>query len=250
MLHAAGNASQDVLPDSALSGQAISLAQTLFPGAPHASAHGDVRVWQETPFPEGSVDGCRVTITHLSMSTHIGTHVDVPRHFFADGKTVDEYALERFIRPAVVASVAREGIVAVTAAELETALPEVHPGDTVLLSFGYANRFRKREYLSHPYLSDDAAEYLVSLRIGALGVDVMTPDMPTHHRPPNFQFPVHRTLLSNDVLIFENLGAGIDAIAGQRVLLVAPPVPIEGADGAFLAPVAFPSASVSSLSTS
>ncbi len=229
------------MPDNPFSGQAISLAQTLTDGATHNPAHGDVRVWQEYPFPEGFLAGCTVSLTHVSMSTHIGTHVDAPRHFLAEGKAVDDYALERFIRPAVAASVAREGVVPVTAAELKEALPEVHPGDTVLLSFGYASRYRDPEdYLSHPYLSDDAADYLVSLRIGALGVDLITPDMPANSRSEDFDFPVHRALLGNDILIIENLGPGIDEIIGQRVLLVAPPVPIEGADGAFLAPVAFP----------
>jgi kynurenine formamidase len=35
-------------------------------------------------------------ITQISMSTHQGTHLDAPYHFFDDGKTVDQIPLERF----------------------------------------------------------------------------------------------------------------------------------------------------------
>lgn len=36
-------------------------------------------------------------LTAFSMSAHNGTHVDAPRHFIPDGKTVDELALEAFV---------------------------------------------------------------------------------------------------------------------------------------------------------
>ena len=33
--------------------------------------------------------------TVLTLNTHIGTHIDAPRHFLADGGPVDELALDR-----------------------------------------------------------------------------------------------------------------------------------------------------------
>src|SRR3990172_10406911 len=41
--------------------------------------------------------------TVLTISSHIGTHIDAPRHFYADGEPVDRMALERVVmREAVV----------------------------------------------------------------------------------------------------------------------------------------------------
>jgi arylformamidase len=34
-------------------------------------------------------DSCNAS--HLSFSNHLGTHVDAPRHFVVDGKSVDHY---------------------------------------------------------------------------------------------------------------------------------------------------------------
>ncbi len=39
----------------------------------------------------------------LSYSSHVGTHVDAPSHFFANGATIDQLPLSTFIVPALVA---------------------------------------------------------------------------------------------------------------------------------------------------
>jgi arylformamidase len=44
--------------------------------------------------------------TVLTLNTHIGTHIDAPRHFLSDGGPVDELALDRLVmRDAVVLDV-------------------------------------------------------------------------------------------------------------------------------------------------
>ena len=44
--------------------------------------------------------------TVLTLNTHIGTHIDAPRHFLADGAAVDELPLDRLVmREAVVLDV-------------------------------------------------------------------------------------------------------------------------------------------------
>ena len=48
-------------------------------------------------------------ITQISMSTHQGTHLDVPYHFYDDGKTVDQMPLDRFYGPAVLVDLAPGG---------------------------------------------------------------------------------------------------------------------------------------------
>ena len=55
--------------------------------------------------------------TVMTLNTHIGTHIDAPRHFYADGIAVDEWPLDRLVmRDAVVLDVssklAGEGVTA------------------------------------------------------------------------------------------------------------------------------------------
>src|SRR5437763_4735 len=59
--------------------------------------------------------------TVLTLNTHIGTHIDAPRHFYADGGAVDALPLDRLVmREAVVLDVSGKAVGAgVTAADLE-----------------------------------------------------------------------------------------------------------------------------------
>lgn len=183
------------------------------------------------------------TMTRISMAAHTGTHVDAPRHFLADGKTIDQYPADVFTGPGVVLDVRRDGATATTAAELAAAPPGIRPGEIVLLWFGYASRFGTKEYAdAHPYLSEDAAEYLVGMRVPVVGFDLPTPDLPGALRGASFGFPVHDILLSSDCLIIENLGPGLEEVAGQRIEVFAAPLLIEGADGAPARVVALPRA--------
>ena len=42
-------------------------------------------------------------LTAFKMCAHNGTHVDAPFHFYADGKTIDQVDLDKFIGQAYVA---------------------------------------------------------------------------------------------------------------------------------------------------
>lgn len=165
-------------------------------------------------------------------------HIDAARHFVPDGRTIDQYRQDRFLGPAVILDVRREGVVPLTAAELKRERPEIQPGDMVFLYFGYADRFRKESFHLHPYLSNDAADFLVERRISILGVDTVTPDLPGRHRAEGFCWPVHTRLLPSDILVIENLGLGLKEILGRRVTVAAVPCRIEGRDGAPVVPLA------------
>jgi arylformamidase len=220
-------------------GRFVDLAQPLFADAPRSPAHGEIRIWQEEPFSFELPDGCRVVITHVNSSAHAGTHVDAPRHFLPNGATIDEIELNRFIRPAVVADLRHEGARAVQPEALLPALERARPGDFCFIRFGYAERYRTPDYHLHPFLTRAAAELIVSRGISAVGTDTLTPDIPAAARQADFDFPVHRTLLEADVLIFENLGPGLNALGDTRCLVSAPPLRIQHADGAMVAPWAY-----------
>jgi len=216
----------------------IELSQPWFEGMPRCPGHDPVRFWTvkkpkalEHMLSESSV-------THFELAAHVGTHVDAARHFIAGATTIDQYPLERFIGPAVVWDVRREGPVPLTAAELAEARPEVRPGDSVLLYFGYAERFREPSYHEHPYLTADAADWLVERRINLLGTDTVSPDYPIPLQPAGFLWPAHGRLLGHDILIVENLGPGLAQVLGRRVTFIGAPMRIEGSEGSPLAALA------------
>jgi arylformamidase len=220
-----------------VSAEWIDLAQPLFNGMARAKAHGDVGFWVDEHLRHGLPGPPSVRVTHLRMAAHVGTHVDAAKHFIANGKTIDAYPPSFFMGPGVALDLRREGVVPVTADDLERSVPPVRRGDIVLLWFGYAERFEDPSYHDHPYLTGDAADWLLDRGARIVGVDTITPDVPGPHRSEDYDFPVHMRLLANDVLIVENLGPNLARVAGHRLQVLAVPFAIEGGDASPIVPL-------------
>ena len=217
----------------------VDLAQPIHPGMAgwRGSERAEVRV-AELEDIQHSVAGGRISGTQLATPAHAGTHVDAARHFFPDGRSIDQYAVARFACRAVALDVRRGPGEPLDADELRTLDPGIEPGDGVLLSFGWARRYEEPSYYDHPYLTAGAADYLLERRINVLGVDTLTPDVPHGRRPARYDFPVHARLLGADVLVIENLGAGLSRLVDRWFLLAFAPLQLQGGDASPIAPIA------------
>lgn len=216
----------------------VDLSQPLSDEMPGWRGRERAEVRVKHPAIDHTVPGARISATYLSMVAHAGTHVDAARHFYPDGKSIDEYELGRFVCRGVAIDVRRDGPHELSADELRAVDPGVRAGDAVLLYFGYAERYTTEAYYDYPYLSGAAAEYLAERGAGLVGADTISPDRPSHRREQPFPFPVHSALLSRDVLIVENLGPGLARVLGREFLFVMPPVRIPGGDASPVVPLA------------
>lgn len=170
-------------------------------------------------------------MSEMTLSSHVGTHLDAPCHFIAGGESIDEVALERVIGPGVVLDVPGAANTAIEAAHLAGAGPEPRPGDIVLLRTGWEDRQETPAYFEHPYLAESAVGWLLDHRIGLLGMDLITPEMPEAVREGEFTWPVHNALMHADVLVLEN-ACNMAGLRRRRVEVIAAPIPVVGADGA------------------
>jgi arylformamidase len=128
-----------------------------------------------------------------------------------------------------VISVKKKGGEQVTAADLENSRVPVSRGDILMLHTGWDEKFESAEYNLHPYLSVEAAEWMVKRGVKLFGIDCITVDLPTPLRPKGFDFPVHKMLLGNNVLIAENV-TNLGKIVGKRTRILALPLKIKGSD--------------------
>ncbi len=184
-------------------------------------------------------DGHPLEIRNISMATHIGTHIDAPAHAFPGAKTIDQVALDAVCGPGVIIPVAAKPAEPITRADVEAAGIPIEDGDIVFLDTGFARYAAARDdtYLMNPYLSQDLADLLVAKHVKVLGLDCVTVDMPVKVRPPDFAYPIHRTLLGNDVLIVENL-ADLSTVHGRVQQIWAFPLKIIASDAGFVRVVA------------
>ncbi|HXQ23160.1 MAG TPA: cyclase family protein [Candidatus Acidoferrales bacterium] len=172
-----------------------------------------------------------LNVTEIQMVCHFGTHVDAPCHFIPDGPAFHEIPLDRLYGPGVVWRLRCEPYGLIEPEMLEQAGPPLRPDDVLILDTGWAAHFGTELYDQNPSLSLAAAEWLVEHGVKLIGVDFATPDLAVNRRPPGFRWPVHHVLLSQGVLIGENL-TNLGPLVGRRVEVMFLALNITGADGA------------------
>ena len=205
----------------------VDLSRVIYEGMPKIPALSDVHVRKFFSLEKGHP----LNVTEISLPCHAGTHVDAPVHIIPNGKSIEELPLESFIGPGAVISVKKRGGEQVTAADLENSRVAVNRGDILMLHTGWDEKFESPDYNLHPYLSVDAAEWMVKKGVKLFGIDCITVDLPTPLRPKGFDFPVHKMLLGNGVLIAENV-TNLGEIVGKKIRILALPLKIKGSDAA------------------
>ena len=149
--------------------------------------------------------GTEFQIGKIEMVSNTGTYLDCPFHRYADGPDLSELALEQLAGlDAIVIHAPHHAGLAVDAAFF-------HGRDVrrkaVLIHTGWGDEFWKTDqyFENHPFVTGDAAQYLVDSGATLVGIDSHNID-DTRGRSR----PVHTTLLGAGVLIVEhmcNLGA-------------------------------------------
>ena len=176
-------------------------------------------------------------VTEIQMVVHYGTHLDAPCHWINGAPAMDRVPLERFYGPGVIWHIDAGDRGAIGVAELERATPRMQPGDIVLIDTGWWRHMNTERYAEHPFLTGEAADWLVAHGAKLVGMDNATPDQESHYRSKDYDFPVHNTLLSNGVLIAEHL-TKLTPLAGNRVEIMFLAINIAGCDGGPARPIA------------
>lgn len=191
------------------------------------SHSSDLALWpKDPPFEKEPLyqleAGEPVNISRLAFSSHLGTHVDAPLHFFKDGKSVDQLDWEALMGPALVLDCGEAPVVELEL--LRRLLPEGAP--TRLLLKTRNSAFLKEPQLREDYtgLSLEAAQWLTEQGTRFVGIDYLTIGSPQDN------LPVHRALLAAETVIAEGLDLAV-VPAGTYELLCLPLKVLNG-DGA------------------
>jgi arylformamidase len=197
---------------------------TSFPGFNHPRT-------EVTQLARHGVEG-RAT-RRLVLGTHTGTHVDAPLHFIPDGNTIDRLDLDVLIGPARVLDLTpAEPLQEIGVDRLRAAGADESAPPRLLLRFDWDERFGGLGFYDEsPYLSEEAARWLVERGVKLLGMDSPSPDDTRNGFGSGNDSPNHWTLLGAGVVIVEYL-ANLRTLRSRDVQLIALPLPVQGADGA------------------
>jgi arylformamidase len=162
-------------------------------------------------------------VSRLVCGSHTGTHVDAPAHFIRGGTPLGSVPLSRWSGPCWVIEVP-------AAEEIRpdhwlAALPEA-PVERVLFKTPNSQLWDTPQ-AGHVWqaLSLEGAEWLVAHGVKLVGIDALSIE-----RGGSEDFPVHHTLLGNDVLLLE--GLDLRAVSPGPYDLLCLPLRLEVPDGA------------------
>jgi len=190
----------------------------------------DTKVFPGSPLPKfitwTKMDVHNYDSEVIFMSTHTGTHMDAPSHFATNASTIDKISVGRFISNAILIKLKKGSNQLITADEIKASNVSIKQGDTIVLSTLWENEIDKDYFFSHsPGLAEDAAKYLIDKKVNAVCID-----SPSIDRGSESSFAVHKLLLSNEILIVENL-CNLDKLNCQYFTLIMTPLKLSGASG-------------------
>ncbi len=178
----------------------------------HPSHHGPGL----EPYARHEDGGWRATT--ITLASHLGTHVDAPAHYLAEGATLESLDLHDLVGPAEV--------VRLSVTQGQVLLPADLPATTgtrLLMHTGWAEQAAgdDRYFTEYPSISPELALELIRRGVRLVGLDSPSVD----YDPGE----THHILLGAGVVIVENL-IGLELLP-DAVEFAALPLPIVGGDG-------------------
>lgn len=206
----------------------IDLTHTLLPGQEQYTV--DIK-------PRGKPrEGPTGDIMHdVYMWSHSGTHVEVSLHFYANGKDTSDFPPETFIGPAIRLDFTKKQVSEPITIEDFQKAGDVQVGDIVIMWQGRDHQYRTRQSHDRPYVTQEAAEWLVHDRkIKLLGTDSSGFEVRGVNTHPNHHLFFKQGIDVPVVECLRNLGA----IPEQRFFFVGLPIPCKGLDASPIRAVA------------
>jgi arylformamidase len=190
---------------------------------------GDPGVTYRTVHTTGE-NGYHVSL--IEMGSHVGTHLDAPRHIDDSGRTVERLDLRKLVGPAKVVDVDLRENEAITSGNIDIDPASLALGDRVLFRTGWARRRGTPGFFTDfPDLDLDLATALASAGVVLVGLE-----QPSVHR--TLHQDVHRVLLDAEIVVIEAL-ASLEKLRAKEVQLMCLPLPHVGLDGAAVRAVAW-----------
>jgi len=183
-----------------------------------------IRVWPgDTPFMHSiNLDmkaGANITLSEIHTTVHVGAHADAPSHYVRDGMDIASRRLEYYIGRCVVLRVPVRRGERVIVEHLEG---KVLSAPRVLLRTGTFPDPRKWNN-DFAYLSPALVEHLYQHGVMLVGID--TPSVDAFDSKA---LEAHQVFARNDMAMLE--GLMLDHVDEGEYELIAPPLPLVGAD--------------------
>ncbi len=150
---------------------------------------------------ECSIDEVGFLEKKITMYSHTGTHVDAPTHLLKNHNTLDMLKIDHFYGSAFLLHHDDSTVKSIGVNLLQPYQDKIQAVDFLLLHTGWSQYWGFKQYFAdYPVLSLEAAHWLGRFGLKGFGLDTISAD------PVDSQdYPVHKALLQNNIIIIENL---------------------------------------------
>ncbi|MBN2221136.1 MAG: cyclase family protein [Vallitaleaceae bacterium] len=163
--------------------------------------------------------------TELCVNLHTGTHIDMPLHMIAEGKTLDTFDYKRLITPCKVFDLTYLEEPVIKVSDIQD-LP-IQKDDFIL--FKTKNSYRKKEEgfdYDFVYLDEEGARLLRDLEVNGVGIDALGIERAQENHM------THILLLQDDIIILE--GLQLAEVPEGNYELIALPIKIKGVEASLV----------------
>jgi arylformamidase len=173
-----------------------------------------------------TIDKGGANTTRILLSAHAATHVDVPYHLLESGKTVDELPLESFCGSARTYDLTHKALGSrICPDDLATKIPLRQSEIALFYTTSNDSTMNGSAKRGFTCFEMALAEWLIEKRVKAVGIDSMSVDS-----LDSSENEVHKKLLQNEIVIFENLSSNLRFLVGKPAIFFGMPLRLEHAE--------------------
>ena len=216
--------------------------------------HPNIPIWPGDPATEfetvSQIEKDGYFLRKFSMGEHSGTHINAPNSFYAAGASIDSYAPQSLVSPAIAIDIRDQSLAnpdySLTIDDIlnwERQHKLIEPGNLVLLYTGWQAKWDDeraffnrddREICHFPGFGKAATQFLLEERsIAGIGTD-------THGIDPgqDESFAVNKLILEKQRIVLENL-ANLDLLPAADFTLAIGIIRLLGGSGSPVSVLAF-----------
>lgn len=171
-------------------------------------------------------DELGVYVKTFSFDGHTGTHLDTPKHFFADGGSTSSLDISTFTGKASVvdcSKIAAGNVIPLQVIENAGILEE---NDFIIFYTGWSKKWGTEDYFGNfPVISEELANKLAESKIKGIGLDVISIDT-----VDSVELTNHKIILRAGKIIIENL-TNVEQLLNKQFTFSCFPLNIKDGDG-------------------
>lgn len=166
--------------------------------------------------------GAQFHLCQMHLGNHTGTHIDFPAHVIKGGKTSSDFPIENLIGSGLIIEVP-DAEKSITKSFITA--QSIISNDFVFFKTSNSKLSKQGKFSDkYVYIEPEAAEELLKKGVKIVGIDYISVDQ---YEAENL--PVHKSLLSKDVLIVEGLELNNAPIGRCKIYIM--PINVHNMDG-------------------